>query len=208
MPVFNPHYTYNPLKTTAYCTWARPSAAILENGRQTQVYHRTSGRQADSGRWAPGLSSAHCLPSPPHVCSRVYSQLTVYMFDFWLDNCNSYVCVFGSARVLFSLHFIFVLVCSVCFRNYLTKFNANIYTFIYIADEVILIITYRTACSTHTPPLRFGLQTGCWCWAADADIVGLQIYIKVIQYSYSQSNKHLQSASTMSVMRSSREQQW
>ena len=98
MPVLNPHYTYNPLKTTAYCTWAKPLVAILENGRQTQVYHRTSGRQADSGRWAPGLSSAHCLPSPPHVCSRVYSQLMVYKWrahdwndDLWLvDDCRRF----------------------------------------------------------------------------------------------------------------------
>jgi len=42
-----------------------PVAAILKNGRQIQVFRRTSGRQVDSGRGPPRLLGAHCLPSPP-----------------------------------------------------------------------------------------------------------------------------------------------
>jgi len=39
----------------------------------------TQCRQSDSGRWAPGLSIAPCLPSP-QVCSRVYGWLMVYLY--------------------------------------------------------------------------------------------------------------------------------
>jgi len=51
-------------------------AAILKNGRHLFMHHLTSGRQGDSGRWAPELSSAPCLPHP-QLCSKVYSWLTV-----------------------------------------------------------------------------------------------------------------------------------
>ena len=54
-------------------------AAILKNGRHLLMHNLTSGRQGDYGRWAPGLSSAPCLPPPPQVCSRVYSWLMVYI---------------------------------------------------------------------------------------------------------------------------------
>jgi len=40
-------------------------AAIFKNGRHLLMHNLTSGRQGDYGRWAPGLSSAPCLPSPP-----------------------------------------------------------------------------------------------------------------------------------------------
>jgi len=53
-------------------------AAIFQNGRHMLVFHRISGRQVDSGRWTPRLSSAHSLASPPQVCSRVYTWLMVY----------------------------------------------------------------------------------------------------------------------------------
>jgi len=39
-------------------------AAIFQNGRHTQVYHWSSGRQTDSDRWSPRLYSAHSLHSP------------------------------------------------------------------------------------------------------------------------------------------------
>ena len=55
-------------------------AAIFKNGRHLLMHNLISGRQGDYGRWAPGLSSAPCLPSPPQVCSRVYSWLMVYWY--------------------------------------------------------------------------------------------------------------------------------
>ena len=43
-------------------------AAIFKNGRHLLMHNLISGRQGDYGRWAPGLSSAPCLPSPPPRC--------------------------------------------------------------------------------------------------------------------------------------------